>query len=115
MAKETPFVGQLTEKVQVYALTTVRNSLGEPEPAKTLLCDTRAAVNDTAGTRETDESMRLVMDRSYIIRKRAGVLGGKDLRLQDGDAVYLVNHVRKIGRTHLELVCVAFGDDKLPE
>ena len=111
MAREAPQISKLDTKVQVYGLTVTRNALLEAKTERVLLADTFAAMNDTAGNRATDKQTVLSMSRSYVIRRRDGIVGGKDLRLKDGDAVYLVDHVRKIGRTHLELICTSFGDD----
>lgn len=107
--EKTPYIGALNTKVQIYRMDTVRDAVGASKETPVLVCDTFASPDDNSGGEVVNEKILHVVRGVYTIRKRAGLMGDEKLVLYDGVAQFNVEHVRKLGRSHLQLVVQSTG------
>ncbi|OIQ16550.1 MAG: hypothetical protein BM557_09555 [Flavobacterium sp. MedPE-SWcel] len=105
-----PYIAKLDTKVRVYRLDKQQDATGATVDDRVLVCDTYAALGANTGGLDLEEKVTQLVNASYVIRKRNGIVGVVNLELEDTetDKVYKVHYVRKIGRSHLELICVDY-------
>lgn len=104
MANDKPFIGKMDRKIQIYKVETIKNEVAEDIPKDILAVDTYAFMSDLSGTEDVEGKIRHIITRSYIIRKRDGLLKSVEMKLVDGDQSFNVYHVRQIERSHLMLL-----------
>lgn len=109
-----PFIGQMDTPVRIYRMETVLGALNVRTEAPVLVCAVRAALTDNSGTEKVEESVEHVIRSKYTIWRRDGLMGNEKLLLYDGDVEYNVEHVRKLGRSHLEIHVRSTGVVKTP-
>ncbi len=111
MDAKKPFAGQLDKTIKVYRLEVTQSATGATGDKQEVdICTTRACQNTETGKQEIEEKVRHLVNASFTIRKRTGIIGTDNLCVEYSGNKFRVYYVREIGRTHLELQCTDFDE-----
>lgn len=105
--QDKPFIGKMDTKIQVILVGKTRDNAGGVGTAETEVCNSFAYMKEVSGQEDPEGKIRHLVNRTYTIRYNSEVLEkATQLKVKDGDQIFDVYHVKKIGRkSHLEILC----------
>lgn len=103
-----PYTGKLDTMVEIFRLDMVPNASGENIPTPVKIVGTYAAMATQVGNTRMEEKLEHVVNTTFIIRRRQGVIANKELWLEALGIKYRIIHVEALKRSHLKIHCTAY-------